>query len=175
MGFSRQEYWSRLPFPSPMHEGEKRKWSLSCWKFRCFLCCTTRIISILVSWIQKVLTLAMIGLLWGSFRKSPGFCRAPAVHVEVTLLSALPTLCHWALNINSPVRSLKSAIQKHYLVFNNHSHRDSGSYVLAASIFKSVESCVSFLLFSRQVTSDSATPWTAVGEACRSFTMSQSM
>ena len=23
MGFSRQEYWSRLPFPSPMHESEK--------------------------------------------------------------------------------------------------------------------------------------------------------
>ena len=23
LGFSRQEYWSALPFPSPMHEGEK--------------------------------------------------------------------------------------------------------------------------------------------------------
>ena len=23
MGFSRQEYWSGLPFPSPMHENEK--------------------------------------------------------------------------------------------------------------------------------------------------------
>ena len=23
MGFSRQEYWSELPFPSPMHESEK--------------------------------------------------------------------------------------------------------------------------------------------------------
>ena len=23
LGFSRQEHWSRLPFPSPMHEGEK--------------------------------------------------------------------------------------------------------------------------------------------------------
>ena len=23
LGFSRQEYWSGLPFPSPMHEGEK--------------------------------------------------------------------------------------------------------------------------------------------------------
>ena len=23
MGFSRQEYWSGLPFPSPMHESEK--------------------------------------------------------------------------------------------------------------------------------------------------------
>ena len=29
MGFSRQEYWSRLPFPSPMHESEKWKWSHS--------------------------------------------------------------------------------------------------------------------------------------------------
>ena len=27
--FSRQEYWSRLPFPSPMHESEKWKWSCS--------------------------------------------------------------------------------------------------------------------------------------------------
>ena len=25
LGFSRQEYWSGLPFPSPMHESEKRK------------------------------------------------------------------------------------------------------------------------------------------------------
>ena len=29
LGFSRQEYWSGLPFPSPMHESEKWKWSLS--------------------------------------------------------------------------------------------------------------------------------------------------
>ena len=27
MEFSRQEYWSGLPFPSPMHESEKWKWS----------------------------------------------------------------------------------------------------------------------------------------------------
>ena len=29
LGFSRQEHWSGLPFPSPMHEGEKWKWSHS--------------------------------------------------------------------------------------------------------------------------------------------------
>ena len=29
MGFSRQEYWSGVPLPSPMHESEKRKWSHS--------------------------------------------------------------------------------------------------------------------------------------------------
>ena len=29
MGFSRQEYWSGVPFPSPMHESEKWKWSCS--------------------------------------------------------------------------------------------------------------------------------------------------
>jgi len=29
MGFSRQEYWSGLPFPSPVHESEKWKWSCS--------------------------------------------------------------------------------------------------------------------------------------------------
>ena len=29
MGFPRQEYWSGLPFPSPMHESENWKWSLS--------------------------------------------------------------------------------------------------------------------------------------------------
>ena len=28
LGFSRQEHWSGLPFPSPMHESEKWKWSL---------------------------------------------------------------------------------------------------------------------------------------------------
>ena len=29
LGFFRQEHWSRLPFPSPMHESEKWKWSCS--------------------------------------------------------------------------------------------------------------------------------------------------
>ena len=29
LGFSRQEHWSGLPFPSPMHESEKTKWSRS--------------------------------------------------------------------------------------------------------------------------------------------------
>ena len=29
MGFSRQEHWSGLPLPSPMHESEKWKWSHS--------------------------------------------------------------------------------------------------------------------------------------------------
>ena len=29
LGFSRQEHWSGLPFPSPMHKSEKWRWSLS--------------------------------------------------------------------------------------------------------------------------------------------------
>ena len=29
LGFSRQEHWSGLPFPCPMHGGEKSKWSRS--------------------------------------------------------------------------------------------------------------------------------------------------
>ena len=29
LGFSRQEHWSGLPFPSPMHESETWKWSRS--------------------------------------------------------------------------------------------------------------------------------------------------
>ena len=29
LGFSRQEHWSGVPFPSPMHESEKGKWSRS--------------------------------------------------------------------------------------------------------------------------------------------------
>ena len=29
LAFSRQEYWSGLPFPSPVHESEKWKWSCS--------------------------------------------------------------------------------------------------------------------------------------------------
>ena len=29
LGFSRQEHWSELPFPSPIHESEKWKWSHS--------------------------------------------------------------------------------------------------------------------------------------------------
>ena len=30
LGFSRQEHWSGLPFPSPVHESEKWKWKWSC-------------------------------------------------------------------------------------------------------------------------------------------------
>ena len=34
MGFSRQEYWSGLPFPSPMHESEiEREFAQSCLTF----------------------------------------------------------------------------------------------------------------------------------------------
>ena len=29
LGFSRQEHWSGLPFPSPVHESEKGKWKWS--------------------------------------------------------------------------------------------------------------------------------------------------
>ena len=29
LGFSKQEHWSGLPFPSPVHKSEKWKWSLS--------------------------------------------------------------------------------------------------------------------------------------------------
>ena len=29
LGFSRQEHWSELPFPSPVHESEKWKWNHS--------------------------------------------------------------------------------------------------------------------------------------------------
>ena len=29
LGFSKQKHWSGLPFPSPMHESEKWKWSCS--------------------------------------------------------------------------------------------------------------------------------------------------
>ena len=29
LGFSRQEHWNGLPFPSPVHESEKWKWSRS--------------------------------------------------------------------------------------------------------------------------------------------------
>ena len=31
LGFSRQEHWSGLPFPSPVHEGEKWKCCYCCW------------------------------------------------------------------------------------------------------------------------------------------------
>ena len=33
LGFSRQEHWSGLPLPSPMHESEKWKW----WELNCHL------------------------------------------------------------------------------------------------------------------------------------------
>ena len=34
LGFSKQEHWSGLPFPSPVHESEKWKWSQSCLTLR---------------------------------------------------------------------------------------------------------------------------------------------
>ena len=37
MGFSRQEHWSGLPFPSPMHESGKWKWSHSVMSDSCCL------------------------------------------------------------------------------------------------------------------------------------------
>ena len=37
LGFSRQAHWSGLPFPSPMHESEKWKWS----RFSCVWLCVT--------------------------------------------------------------------------------------------------------------------------------------
>ena len=43
LGFSRQEHWNGVPFPSPMHESEKWKLSIlvhkymySCWLFRMY-------------------------------------------------------------------------------------------------------------------------------------------
>ena len=35
LGFSRQEHWNGLPFPSPMHESDKWKWSRSVVSDRC--------------------------------------------------------------------------------------------------------------------------------------------
>ena len=35
LGFSRQEHWSGLSFPSPVHDSEKSKWSRS---RHCFIC-----------------------------------------------------------------------------------------------------------------------------------------
>ena len=35
LGFSRQEHWSGMPFPSPMHESEKWKWSRSVVSWSC--------------------------------------------------------------------------------------------------------------------------------------------
>ena len=35
LGFSRQEHWSGLPIPSPMHESEKWKWSRSVVSYLC--------------------------------------------------------------------------------------------------------------------------------------------
>ena len=37
LGFSRQEHWSGLPFPSPMYEREKWKWCLSVSRVRLFV------------------------------------------------------------------------------------------------------------------------------------------
>ena len=42
LGFSRQEHWSGLPFPSPMHESKKWKWSRSCLTLRDPMDCSPR-------------------------------------------------------------------------------------------------------------------------------------
>ena len=48
LGFSRQEHWSGLPFPSPVHGSKKRKWSGS---FSFCLQCFPASGSSLVNWL----------------------------------------------------------------------------------------------------------------------------
>ena len=71
MGFARQEYWSGLPFPCPMHESEKSKWSsvvsYSLWPHGLQ---PTRLLGILLSSLlqhhsSKASVLSVLSLLYG--------------------------------------------------------------------------------------------------------------
>ena len=52
LGFSKQEHWSRLPFPSPMHESEVVQWYLT---LRDLVDCSLPISSILGTFQASVL------------------------------------------------------------------------------------------------------------------------
>ena len=85
LGFSRQEYWSGLPFPSPMPESEKGKWSSS-----------------VLSDSQRPHGLQPTRLLhpWSFPGKSTGVgchCLLHMFHVNCYQIQALPILylCNW--------------------------------------------------------------------------------
>ena len=69
LGFSRQDHWSGLPFPSPMHESEKWKWSRSVisdslWPMYC---------SLPGSSIHGIFQARVLE--WGAITFSPGYSR----------------------------------------------------------------------------------------------------
>ena len=60
LGFSRQEHWGGLPFPSPMHESEKWKWSRSVVSDSVFIC-----------WWVDLCPCPVICLVWGVLELAP--------------------------------------------------------------------------------------------------------
>ena len=88
LGFSRQEHWSGLPFPSPMHEGEKWKWvTQSCLTLRNPKDCSSPVSSIHGIFQARVLE-------WGAiafssvyiYTTGPLCCTAGIEHCNSTIL-----------------------------------------------------------------------------------------
>ena len=55
-GILQQEYWSRLPFPSPMHESEKWKWGCSVQRLLCPTLSDPMDCSLLGSFVHGIFT-----------------------------------------------------------------------------------------------------------------------
>ena len=92
LGFSRQEHWSGLPFPSPMHESEKWKWSHS-------------VVS--DSWRPHVLQPPRLLCPWDFPGKSTGV----GCHRLLCLVAQLcPTLCNH-MNCSPPGSSIHGILQ----------------------------------------------------------------
>ena len=87
LGFSRQEHWSGLPFPSSMHESEKWKWSHSVMSnFSNPMDCSLPGFSVNGIFQARVLE-------WGAITSSQNCC------VSDTLISILFFLKNFLLNI----------------------------------------------------------------------------
>ena len=54
LGFSKQEHWSGLPFPSPMHESEKWIWILDIWNKQCSLYVSIKDVNIFLDYHPTV-------------------------------------------------------------------------------------------------------------------------
>ena len=117
LGFSRQEHWSGLPFPSPVHGSKKRKWSGS---FSFCLQCFPALGSSLVNWllhqVARVLELQYSGhpVQFSSVAQScptfwdPMDCSTPGLPVHHQLLEFIQTHVHWVGDAIQPSHSLWS-------------------------------------------------------------------
>jgi len=98
LGFSRQEHWSGLPFPSPRHESEKWKWSRSVVSD-----CLPLLWYSLLYWTQgSVQSLSRVWLF------DPMDCSTPGFPVHHQLPELAQTHVYWVGDAIQPSHSLSS-------------------------------------------------------------------